>query len=337
MQKILLIQLRQLGDILLTTPCTRELRKRYPHAQIDILTHTMGRLILKDNPFISHHLTYGDTDSIPSQLKAIFALRRQNYDATIDFMYNPRSALWAYGAGSPLRIAFPSRRRWAYNKIVPHLPYADYIVRQKFELLKAIDVSPSDESLILPWFERDLGPFRELSALHLKERERPRVVLSPTHRRPVRKWPLERYAALADFLVRKCHAYVIWVWGPGERDEVEKLQSMCLSETFIAPPTRFSELAALMANCDFFVGNSNGPSHVAVSTQIPTLQLHGPTEAKAWCPSNDKHHSIQGATMDAISEEEICLKVSAMMPIIKNNIKQRLAIGDRIRWDQSWV
>ncbi len=337
MQKILLIQLRQLGDILLTTPCIRETKRRYPHAEIDFLSHSMGRMILENNPFIDQLITYNEKDSIINQLRLLMSLRNRRYNAVVDFMYNPRSALLTLATAAPQRIAFPSRRSWAYNNIVSQLPESDYIVREKFHLLSAIDVQASHEALVLPWFESHTQPFKLFANRNLQNREQLRIVLSPTHRRLRRRWPLNRYVEVANLLVHNYDAKVIWIWGPGELELVQQLQERTQEKTYIAPPTSFTELAAFIANCDLFVGNSNGPSHVAVSTEIPTLQLHGPTIAQTWCPNNQKHRSVQGKDMESISVSQIRLKVSEMMPIISNNVAQRVKIGDRMRWDQPWV
>ena len=333
MQRILLIQLRQLGDILLTTPAIRAVREFYPDAELHFLAHKMGNLILKDNPHIDRLITYTEKDSVFAQLKLMKELRQNRYDLVIDFMYNPRSAIFALSTGCKTRVAFPSRRNFAFTKIVPKPP-SDYIVREKFHILQALDIPASNENLVLPWREKDLGPYGDFLAKHQLDKTRPRMVLSATHRREVRQWPRERYASLADELVRKYKAVVIWAWGPGEKDFVEEARSLCKEETLMAPDTSFSELAAFFANCDLFIGNSNGPSHVAVSSRIPSLQLHGPTIAKAWCPNNTIHHSVQEAEMADISLEQISLKVTEMMPIIEKNLSLRLANGDRISWDQ---
>ena len=83
------------------------------------------------------------------------------------------------------------------------------------------------------------------------------------------------------------------MWGPGEEELIDKVMGLCKSLTFKAPPTSFREAAAIIANMDLFVGNSNGPSHVAVAVDVCSFQLHGHTDVTSWCPMSEKHRGIQ--------------------------------------------
>src|SRR5690606_12975626 len=89
--KILVIQLRQLGDILLTTPCLRALKQEFPKARITFLSHAMGRLILDDCPSLDEHFFYDDTWSKMRELRLARTLRARGFDLVFDFMNNPRS------------------------------------------------------------------------------------------------------------------------------------------------------------------------------------------------------------------------------------------------------
>jgi ADP-heptose:LPS heptosyltransferase len=93
------------------------------------------------------------------------------------------------------------------------------------------------------------------------------------------------------------------------------------------------ELAAFIANCDLFVGNSNGPSHVATSTEIPSLQLHGPTYAKSWSPLNERHQAVQKAQMEDIDVESVWHALGQLRPVVEKRVQYRLQNGVRIEWD----
>ena len=333
-RRILVIQLRQLGDIILTTPAVRAIRRHEPDAQIDFLSHKMGRLVLGQNPDIDELLTYAESDSFRQQIALIRRLREKRYDLAIDFMYNPRSAFLAWISGSRQRVAFDSRRNLAYTEVVPKLPQSDYIVREKFALLKALGIPAEDERLILPWQPQDAAVVQALQESSEAFRSgRLRIVLSPTHRRQERRWPLERYAALADYLSESWDACVIWLWGPGEEELVAEAMRLCRQKTMKAPPTNFSEMAAFLANVDLFIGNSNGPSHVAVSAQINSLQLHGPTLAVTWCPNNEAHQSIQARSMQEISLKQVLHQLETMRPAIENFNAARIKKGVSMSWE----
>ncbi len=292
-QKILMIQLRQLGDILLTTPCMRAIKEANPQNHISFLSHSMGREILKDSPYIDELLIYNDKDWW-AYTKFALSLHRQGYDLVFDFMANPRSAMLAWLTRCPRRISFDTRRNWAFTELVPRSKDSDYIVREKFTLLHAAGFATHDESLIMPWNEKDLGPFHQLMSDESFRNAPLRIVLSPTHRRENRRWPLEHYVTLAERLVREKNAAVIWSWGPGEEDIIQGLVRQCAVRTFASPKTTLRELTALLANSHLFIGNANGASHFAVAADCATLKLCGPhTETQAWSPLNDKHRVVK--------------------------------------------
>lgn len=344
-KKILLIQLRQLGDILLTTPCIRAVKEAYQDAEVSFLTHPMGKLVLDGNPWLDKLFTY-NPDSTIDELRLMRKLRGHRFDLVLDFMHNPRSALYSLTTGSRQRLSFRSSRSFAYTHLIPRSATSDYIVREKFRLLRELPISPSSELLCLPWYEKHLGPHRELTE-NVRYREASlRVILSPTHRRAVRQWKPDAFAALSDRLVEEWGAEVLWIWGPGELEFVESMRERCSHPTLLCPKTSFRELAAVIANADLFVGTSNGPSHVAVSVNTPSLQLHGPTQASAWCPNNELHRSIQSPThlstpeysMQDISEKVVWEELEKFQPFLHKKAEARKKFGDRIQWDQtiSW-
>src|SRR5690606_5694200 len=116
--------------------------------------------------------------------------------------------------------------------------------------------------------------------------------------------------------------------------------ALCKKPAFKSPKTTFAEMTALIANCDLFVGNSNGPSHVAVATGIRSLQLHGHTSAQAWCPMTTEHQALQapgfgrekmpeiaGITVDSVIE-----KLTAMQPEIVSYAKHMEGKRPRLSW-----
>lgn len=341
--KILLLQLRQLGDILLTTPCIREIKRAWPDAEISFLSHPMGKLILDGNPYLTALYTYGTGWGEQAQL--LGQLRAASFDLVLDFMYNPRSAFYARWTGAPRRLAFRSRRDFFFTEQVPQNPEVEYIVREKFRYLEQLGIEPRAQGLDLPWFEQHAAPVArwfasvpELSGSAL------RVVLSPTHRREERQWPIARYAALADRLSRTWGARVIWAWGPGEEEFVSAARALAREPSWLAPKTSFRELAALLANCDLFVGNSNGPSHVAVAVDTPSLQLHGSTYARTWCPLSERHRGLQAGAaspqkrgpIDLIKEEEVWQALEGMHPYAEVSAQGRQLNGVIQTW-KSWL
>ncbi|MBP6217129.1 MAG: glycosyltransferase family 9 protein [Oligoflexales bacterium] len=309
-KKILLIQLRQLGDILLTSPCITALKKDNPQHHIAFLCHRMGVPLLGDQPTLDALYTYHEKDSLRQKWNLLQTLRREQFDYVFDFMNNPRSSLFAWWTRSINRYAFSSARSLAYTHTIPRSSAESYIVEEKFSLLRSAHFSAGSEDLLCP----KISPTDQTAVETLLSRQdfreaKLRVILSPTHRRRARSWPHDRYLSLAAYLHQKWGACVLWAWGPGEEEEIDQLISQCQTPSSKLPRTSIRELCAVMRHCDLFIGNSNGPSHLAVASSLCSLQLHGPTNSLSWCPMNSRHQAIQGVSMDAISLEQVQKKL----------------------------
>ncbi|MCX6130236.1 MAG: glycosyltransferase family 9 protein [Proteobacteria bacterium] len=340
-QKILLIQLRQLGDILLTTPCIREIKRAWPDAELSFLTHPMGRLVLDGNPYLKQLLCYDPKGTWRQDWQLIKKLRSESFDLVLDFMYNPRSAMYARLSGAPRRLAFASRRSWLFTEQLAQGSAVEYIVSEKFRYLRALGLEPKALQLDLPWHQEHLAPVMQMIREDALFAEAPlRIALSPTHRRLERQWSQQNYAAIADRLVKEWGAAVTWVWGPGEEQFIRQIMEQCQQPTQMAPKTSFRELAAFLAQCDLFIGNSNGPSHVAVAVDIASLQLHGPTYAAAWSPLTLRHRAIQAGRhlaggrgpISGISQAEVWTILQDMQPDLLKSAESRRAIGVRMGW-----
>lgn len=314
--KVLIIQFRQLGDILLTTPVLSAIRAQHPNSVVDVVTYPMGRLILTGNPEVHRHWVAPQT-GLRASVWFLLEIRRQRYDVVLDFMGTPRSALLARLINAGRRIAFASKRSRFFSDVVPRGQAPDYIVREKFQLLAPLGITPGSEQLTLPWTSADSEVTKKFlgdnPSLNLSRR---RVMLSPTHRRTERKWPKASWVGLANWLVTEQKATVVWVWGPGEETEIDDLNQMSGHSGTKTPKATFKELAALVASCDLFIANSNGPSHIAVAVNTPSIQIHGPTSAVCWCPMSTRHQGLQSKAMADISVAEVKRVIEEMWPLV---------------------
>jgi ADP-heptose:LPS heptosyltransferase len=118
------------------------------------------------------------------------------------------------------------------------------------------------------------------------------------------------------WLEREQDAKVLWAYGPGEEQEIDELRSMAKGSGYKIPATSLRELAAMIASADLFIGNSNGPSHIAVAVNTPSIQLHGPTKLTSWCPQTSRHRGIQKLSMSEISLSEVQDVITQMWSLI---------------------
>ena len=253
----------------------------------------MGKKILQAGEYLDRLWTY--SDKLGEQWQLLKQLRAEHFDVVIDCMNNPRSVFYTYYAKAKRSIGFTSLRSFLYTDQVQRPEGGMYIVKEKFLLLEALGFHPQDSSLWMPYGEEDTKVYASFCERESAFKEADfKVLISPTHRRHDRRWPLANFAELADCLQQKWGAKVLWICGPGEEGVLAAVGAKMQTPFLQAPMMNLREMLVLMKHCQLFIGNSNGPSHIAVASGIPSLQLHGPTEPMAWCPNTPQQQSVYG-------------------------------------------
>jgi len=294
--RILVIQLRQIGDVLLTTPALKALRDFYPGCRIDCLTEPGPAGILQGNPHLDAVILRKRKATLREDWALIGSLRRTKYDLVIDFFSNPRSAILARLSGAACRVA---RHRFGRNFWYTHTPRRDpqeasYSPDHKLALLRAIGIPaqlcppiihvPEEAKARIDLFLKESG-IRSETRL---------VTLDITSRQQEKKWEGARFVQLADWLVEQFGARVVFIWGPGEQEEVTRLITQARHPHTLACATSLMELAALIQESHLHIGNCSGPRHIAVAVGTPTLTIMGPTYPANWTYPAPEHQAVWG-------------------------------------------
>ncbi|HJT25404.1 MAG TPA: glycosyltransferase family 9 protein, partial [bacterium] len=120
-KRILLIRLKGIGDVILSTPLVRALRKAFPQAEIHFLTRSLCAPILKHNPYVDRVLVHPEKSASSWELlRFLQSLRSARYDWVLDLAAEPRSAWLTLATGASLRAGYAFRiRKWAFNFVIP--------------------------------------------------------------------------------------------------------------------------------------------------------------------------------------------------------------------------
>ncbi len=316
----MVIQLYRIGDALLTTPAVKELKKNFPEATVDFLAENPAAEVLKGNPDIDHLIVYDKKH--PWRL--IRQIRAQKYDWVIDFLGTPRSAVLTALSGASLRAGLARVfHHWAYNHPLPDPKGSFYVAEEKIRLLEPLGVKfhgnlsaeikiPNESKA----FARDFFSKNPIS--------RPRIVLSPVSRRHFNRWPLNRYAALADRLISDLGASILIVWGPGEKENADQVAAAMKHKPLIAPPTgNLMDLAALIEGADLFIGNDNGVKHISAALEVATFTIYGPHSPVSWTfPDPKRHRFIQKSCpcREESKNEHLCQSLSCLNSISADEV-----------------
>lgn len=283
--RFLLVQLRNMGDVLLCTPAVRVLRRAYPEARIDFLTGRLGADALSGNPHLDDVLVWPGV--LTEKWRLLRELRRRRYDAVVDFQSHPRTFRIVWATGAPRRVGIRKRgpRNLAYTDLVPREHGSVYMAQQKLALLAplGIDVSTADDlslDIAIGVAERERA--QEIWWQQGLANGRPTVAVSAVVREPYKQWGAARWAETAD-TIADAGANILLSSGPGERAQVEAVVGrMRHPAVWDYGSTTIPQLAALYERCDLWVGNDGGAMHVAVAAGLPTVAVFRSRQSIGW-------------------------------------------------------
>lgn len=325
-KKILIIQLRQLGDVLLTTPVIKPLKERFPDASLSFLTERNAYDILSGNPFLDEIITIDRRASIPEQIRTIIEIRRRGFDLVLDFMANPRTSYITFFSGAKITVTFdvPVRKHFYKVSVKPNRSYA---VDYKLDMLKPLGIEKADNTPFMhipPEAENKISVFLKSSGV---EEDDFLVCMDATHRRVTRKWTGEGFAEVADRLKELYSAKVVFLWGPGEREEAEGVMAMCRHRHILSPGTSIKELAALVNRANILIGNCSFPRHVAVSQGTPSLVILG-ASSEGWTHPSPIHQTVKKGLPCQPCRKLTCIDLSCMTTLTVDEV---MAAFERLR------
>lgn len=296
-RRILVCQLRQLGDVILTTPALELLHKRYPKAEIHVLTEAKCASLLETNPHV-HHIWALDKKALRPLWREIawyWHVARNNYDLVVDFQQLPRCRWVVAFSGAPVRLSYSPP--WYTRLLYTHGadPVEGYAAQCKASVLAPLGIEWHGErpNLYLTESEMAFGPAALCDMGLLPEHTL--VTLDPTHRQPTRRWPLESFIALVRLLHEaRPDVRVLPMWGPGEEDSIGALKAGVPSGALLLPPRMYTlrEMASCIACARLHVGGCSAPRHMAVAMGTPTCTIRGST-TNAWTFPSPEHTTVE--------------------------------------------
>jgi ADP-heptose:LPS heptosyltransferase len=284
-RRVLFIQLRRIGDVLLGTPALRAVARRFPEAKIDFLVEPPADEVLLGHPLVDRLLVAPRDKLLRSFLRVARELRRARYDWVIDFFSNPRSAQFARVTGAQVRVGLDRRgRRWAYtHRIVEEEQDRDaYAVDLRLEALARMGVPAQGRELEIYADRADPAESARAAAL-LKDvpADKPLVAVATGSANPAKRYPADLMAEVIARLGENGCAVVLTA-GPGETDLAEEILTGLPQRVPLLRSARVPTLAALYRRAQLYLGPDSGPKHVAVACGIPCVTIFGPGRPSNW-------------------------------------------------------
>ncbi|HEY7299850.1 MAG TPA: glycosyltransferase family 9 protein [Xanthobacteraceae bacterium] len=309
-QRILLIKLSAVGDVIHTIPVLNKLRRRFPSARIDWLVTPGIAELLRHHPSISNVLLFDREQwSAPWSIFRSLArlgseLKSRNYDLVIDMHGQFRTAALTLATAAPVRIGFPRPRTriWAasnrtlpaqarkhawkgaregawiaYTHFIP-LPTLDRHAVDRYlgvGPMLGLDDEPGDFAFPIPpaASERIDSFIRQHEPAGCTRL----LTIAPGTVWETKHWRSEGFAEVARHFLRKGFAVVL-TGSKRERAACAEVASAAPGILNLAGETTLSEHAALIGRSTLCVTNDSGPMHVAVALGRPVVSIFGPTD-----------------------------------------------------------
>jgi heptosyltransferase-3 len=284
-ERILLIQLRRLGDVVLSTALLDDLHRALPDASIDMLVGRHAAPLVSGNPLIRNRIVLEDLGTV----KTARLVRAAHYDAVFDIQGSTRTAMITRASGAPLRVGWRVRvAPLAYTHSLARGGAAEYVVRRRRRLLELAGISVGDTLPRITLTERERlqgeADLRSAGAPPVG----PRVAFALVTSSPARDWPVDRFAALGNALADRGVIPIVLAAGtPGA--VVGRVHALCPRAIIIPALDKdrdreMRRFLGVLAACDVLLSGDTGPAHMADALGVPRVTVYGPTTPENYAP-----------------------------------------------------
>ncbi|MFH1395574.1 MAG: lipopolysaccharide heptosyltransferase II, partial [Candidatus Omnitrophota bacterium] len=332
-KRILITRTDRLGDVVLSTPVIRVLRKKYPSAYIAFMVRPENRDVVAANPDLNEVIVYdkyGKQKSFWNTFKFALKLRNKKFDTAIALHPTTRVHVVFFLAGIPERIGYDRKMdclltvKIQHNKQKGEKHEIDY----NFDVLESIGLDTAGADKI-PYIVTTEKHKTAVSLLQKKYNITENIAaFHPGASCPSKRWAAENFGYLADKIVDKYGIKPVFVGGIETEKFVKRAVAVMKHKAVnLAGKLNVGELAEFLSRCRVFVSNDSGPVHVAVAVNAPTVAIFGRNDPglspKRWAPvgRNDQivHHPRECVECLAHNcrKNFICLKKISSEEVIK--------------------
>lgn len=292
-KNILVARLDGIGDLIMTGPFLRELRRAYPDAWITLIVDPRASNLVEGCPHVDRVLTFRAPSvsqwwhPLSRRLKAHSFARRHLWGTRYDVAIVPRWGVDFYEAtaliylsGAPFRAGYSEQvsankqfQNPGYDRFLTNVlddRSVKHEVQRNLDILPALQAEAADDGLEMWLSEEDENFANETLP---SSGAIPLVALALGAGHPRRIWPIERFAEVGRWLAGR-GARLVVVGGPGEEGLGEEMRERLGGGLIdLTNRTTLRQTAAVIRHCSLFVGNDAGPMHMAAAVGVPVVEI----------------------------------------------------------------
>jgi heptosyltransferase III len=304
--KILLLQLKRIGDLILTTPAIGALRKNFPDARITLVVSRECAELL---PAISSADRTLVANRNLKDVAVFLAVAREKFDYCVDFTQNDRSALLAFLSGARKRVASyrvkarSSNRARVYNEFTKLRLKDMHTLDYNLALLEPLGICNASRVLQLELPRPARAKAEQL--LELSKIDNPFIIFHPGSARAEKFWETRRWADVIDRVRSNWRVNSVLTGGGSALEQ----KHICEIKAKLRKPvvdlsrkTDLLTLTALIAQARLLVTVDSAAMHLAAAKQTPQVVLFGPTNPFHWRPRESPALILQGESTMPMAE-----------------------------------
>ncbi|MDD5428226.1 MAG: glycosyltransferase family 9 protein [Candidatus Omnitrophica bacterium] len=299
--RILVITLSNIGDIILTTPVIRTLATEFPGVRIDVMVGPQGRGIFEKDPSIFKVIIYDKHIPISEKRRLQIKLKKLHYDLVVDIRNTVFPMLIAPKYRTSTIQRFP---RSVIHSKARHLHRLKSLGIEGTESLAYIHITKEDEEYV---------------DTLIKERgiTDPIVVVNAGSKSHLKRWAADGFAEISDRLISDCKASVVLVGLMEDEAIVKEVASKMKQRPHIlVGKTNIRQLAALLKRSRLLVTNDSAPLHLGCAVGVKVVALFGPTDARKYGPTGEFDVVISEKLSCAPCEKAECVRNYECMKLI---------------------
>ena len=357
-RNILLAQLGDIGDVVLTTPTIRAVKETYPQAQVSIMVRKPFGSLLRADPFL-HEVVEVEKprgalwNFVLTYVSLVRRLRRARYDLVIDLRTGDRGAIICYCTGAEERVGRQGgdKQKWhdllftrviRDPEVVPHVhPGAD----QSLRIVRPLGIDTPDSR----------------PRLHVDPADRSRALglltgcgLSPTgcwltvnpfSRWSYKEWDSGKWGEVIDQLWRRYRIPALLI---GDGNEFTRSETIVKGREGrvlnVAGKTTLGELVALISMSTLHMGVDSAAPHIAAAVGTPSVTLHGPSDWRAWRMADDMQRVVS-SDMPCVpcyhmgcddSQQSCCMQQLTVEAVLQSVDELLRKTGlNRVSWEEA--
>lgn len=303
--KILVIQHKMIGDVLVTSILCDNLRKAYPNAIIDYMVYESTIAVLQGNKAIDNLILFQEKHrkSKWEFFKFLLQVRKSKYDIVIDAYTKIESFLPVIFSGAKMKISFYKKfRKLLFNHTVEkiQIPTSNLglVIEQRLELLKPLQLNVQLESFPKLYVTDEEDTFaKNLFLENNIDSSKKTVMLSIIGSSLDKTYPAEYMAEIIDLVSQKDDVNLLFNYIPNQIVLATEIYNLCKKETqakiyFDVLGKNLREFISIMNNCDAIIGNDGGAINMAKALNKPSFIIFSPwIDRKGWATFEDgKNH-----------------------------------------------